>query len=73
MESERSLHNELSSDVSKGYRERKVYQGGQMFELRVPRSRHHNFYPMLLEVLKNQEEEAQKLVSSLYTSGLTTE
>ena len=28
---------------------------------------------MLLGVLKDQEEEAQKLVSSLYCSGLTTE
>nr|WP_235837404.1 hypothetical protein [Culturomica massiliensis] len=28
---------------------------------------------MLLGVLKDQEEEAQKLVSSLYCIGLTTE
>ena len=73
MQSERNLHNELTSDVSNGYRDRKVYHGGQMFELRVPRSRNNSFYPMLLGVLKDQEEEAQKLVSSLYTSGLTTE
>ena len=47
--------------------------GGKVFELRVPRSRNSNFYPMFLGVLKDQEEEAQKLVSSLYCSGLTTE
>nr|WP_302568336.1 transposase [Culturomica massiliensis] len=73
MLSERSLHNEALSDVSNGFRGRRVCHGGKVFELRVPRSRNSNFYPMLLGVLKDQEEEAQKLVSSLYCSGLTTE
>ncbi len=73
MLSERSLHNEALSDVSNGFRSRRVCHGGKIFELRVPRSRNSNFYPMLLGVLKDQEEEAQKLVSSLYCSGLTTE
>jgi len=50
-----------------------VCYGRKVFELRVPRSRNGNFYPLLLGVLKDQEEEAQKLVSSLYCSGLTTE
>lgn len=61
MHSERGLHNEQTSDVSNGYCERKVYHGGQMFELRVPRSRNHSFYPMLSGILKIREEEAQKL------------
>ena len=73
MISERRFHNEELSDVSNGYRDRRVCHGGKVFELRVPRSRHSNFYPMLLGILKDQEEEAQKLVSSLYCSGLTTE
>ena len=73
MLSERRLYNTEQSDVSNGFRGRRVCQGGKVFELRVPRSRHGNFYPMLLGVLKNQEEEAQKLVSSLYCSGMTTE
>ena len=73
MLSERSLHNTAHEDVSNGYRERRVCHGGKVFELRVPRSRNSNFYPMFLGVLKDQEEEAQKLVSSLYCSGLTTE
>ena len=73
MRSERSLHNSEHQDVSNGFRGRRVCHGGKVFELRVPRSRHSNFYPMLLGVLKDQEEEAQKLVSSLYCSGLTTE
>lgn len=73
MLSERSLHNAETEDVSNGYRGRRVCHGGKVFELRVPRSRNSNFYPLLLGVLKDQEEEAQKLVSSLYCSGLTTE
>ena len=73
MVSERSVHNEQHSDVSNGFRGRRVCHGGKIFELRVPRSRESNFYPMLLGVLKDQEEEAQRLVSSLYLSGLTTE
>ena len=73
MLSERSLHNTAHEDVSNGYRDRRVCHGGKVFELRVPRSRNSNFYPMLLGVLKDQEAEAQKLVSSLYCSGLTTE
>ena len=73
MLSERSLHNEALSDMSNGFRGRRVCHGGKIFELRVPRSRNSNFYPMLLGVLKDQEKKAQKLVSSLYCSGLTTE
>ena len=73
MHTERAVHNAAHNDVSNGYRARRVCHGGKVFELRVPRSRNSNFYPMLLGVLKDQEEEAQKLVSSLYCSGLTTE
>ena len=73
MHSERAVHNAEHNDVSNGYRDRRVCYDRKVFELRVPRSRNSNFYPMLLGVLKDQEEEAQKLVSSLYCSGLTTE
>lgn len=55
MLSERSLYNAEQSDVNNGFRGRRVCQGGKVFDLRVPRSRHGNFYPMLLGVLKNQE------------------
>lgn len=72
MKSERSLHNEQTNDVSNGYRDRKVYSSGKLFEIQVPRSRENNFYPMLLGVLKDQEAEAHRLVCSLYTEGLTT-
>ena len=73
MHNERNLHNENTLDVSNGFRERRYYYGGKMLTLSVPRSRHHHFYPFLLSVLKNQEEEYKRLVSLLYTRGLTGE
>ena len=72
MLSERDLHNETRGDVSNGFRGRRVCHGGKVFEL-VPRVVTIHFYLMLLGVLKTVKEEAQKLVSSLYCSGLTTE
>ena len=44
-----------------------------IFELRVPRSRYHHFYPVLLAVLKSQRVEMEELAFKLYGSGLTTE
>lgn len=72
MKSERAIYNEQTNDVSNGFRDRKVYHNGQMFQIQVPRSREGNFYPMLLGVLKDQEAEVQRLVCSLYAEGLTT-
>ena len=72
MKSERDIHNEQTNDVSNGFRDRRVCHNGKMFEIRVPRSRENNFYPMLLGVLKDQEAEVQRLVCSLYAQGLTT-
>ena len=72
MKSERKIHNELTLDVSNGYRNRRICHNGQMFQISVPRTREHSFYPMLLGVLKDQESEIQRLVCSLYSKGLTT-
>lgn len=72
MKSERKIYNSQTDDVSNGYRDRRVCHGGQMFEIRVPRSRESNFYPVLLGVLKDQEAEVQRLICSLYAQGLTT-
>ncbi len=73
MKGERNIHNDIMDDVSNGYRPRRVTHSGKIFELQVPRSRNSNFYPTLLGVLKDQEEEAQRVVFSLYSEGLTTE
>ncbi len=72
MQSERQLYNEEYHDLSNGFRDRRVYHNGMMFEIRVPRCRHSNFYPLLLGVLKDQESELHRLVCSLYSEGLTT-
>ena len=73
MRAERQEHNESTNDVSNGYRPRKVISNNTIFELRVPRSRYHHFYPVLLAVLKSQQREMEELAFKLYGSGLTTE
>lgn len=35
--------------------------------------RHGNFYPVLLGLLRSQEEEGERTVFKLYEAGLTTE
>ncbi len=61
MKSERQLHNESTSDSSNGYRTRMVFGSGKLFELRVPRTRYENFYPVILSLIKNQDEESRKI------------
>lgn len=72
MRAERTVHNHTHGDVSNGYRSRKSFGHGKLLELQVPRSRYGQFYPVLLSVLKDQEEESKRLAFSLYSSGLTT-
>ncbi len=73
MKSERQIHNEEYSDTSNGFRSRKAFGHGKILELRVPRTRQGNFYPVILTLLRNQEEESKRLAFSLYSAGLTTE
>ena len=73
MKSEREIHNENYSDYSNGYRYRKIYGSGKLLELQVPKMRNCNFYPMILALLKDQQEEAQRVAYSLYRKGLTTQ
>jgi transposase-like protein len=71
MLSEREEHNRLEGDLSNGYRLRKTFGQGKLLELSIPRSRRGHFYPLILSILKDQEEEARKLAFSLYGNGLT--
>jgi transposase-like protein len=73
MRSERDEFNNLNSDVANGYRYSSVLGHGGKLELVVPRSRHHNFYPLILALIKDQNEEVKTLAYELYSSGLTTE
>jgi putative transposase len=73
MRAERSEFNQIQGDSSNGYRFRSVLGHGGKLELMVPRSRHHNFYPMILALIKDQESESRNLAYELYSSGLTGE
>ena len=73
MRSERTEFNQLKGDSSNGYRLSSVLGHGGKLELVVPRSRHHNFYPLILALIKDQEEESRNLAYELYSSGLTGE
>lgn len=72
MKAERELYNETNKDVSNGYRRVNALGHNKELKLQVPRSRKGNFYPVLLGVLRNQEEEYRKVAFSLYGAGLTT-
>lgn len=73
MKMERSEYKKENADYSNGYRSRKAFGDKKMLELRVPRTRSGGFYPVILGLLKNQQEEARTLAFNLYKSGLTTD
>jgi putative transposase len=74
MKSERGLHQqENPTDYANGYRERRARGYGKEMVLKVPRTRSGTFYPALLGVLRNEDEEHKRLIFSLYRKGLTTE
>lgn len=73
MKAERSEFNNIHSDVSNGYRLGRVLGHGGKLELVIPRTRHNNFYPIILALIKDQNEESKTLAYELYSAGLTTE
>lgn len=74
MKSERGLHQkENPTDYANGFRTRKAKGYGKELVLKVPRTRSGTFYPALLQVLRDEDEEHRKLIFSLYKKGLTTE
>lgn len=73
MKAEREEHlKQTKEDKGNGFRQVKAYGRGKMLELRVPRTRDGNFYPLLMSVLRDQEEESRKIAFELYGAGLTT-
>ena len=73
MLAERSQFNKEYSDYGNGYRFSKVCVHNGQMELVIPRSRHHNFYPLILALIKDQNKESESLAFELYKNGLTTE
>jgi len=72
MRAERNEFNAAHLDSSNGYRFSSILGYGGKLELTIPRSRHHNFYPMVLALVKDQNEESKNLAYELYSSGLST-
>ena len=56
-----------------GYRPGHAYGHGRRLEFRIPRDRYGNFHPQVLAILRDQEEDCERLAGSLYTKGLTQE
>lgn len=56
-----------------GYRPGSTYGQGRRLEFRIPRDRYGNFHPQILAILRDQEEECDRLAGVLYTKGLTQE
>ena len=56
-----------------GYRPGSTYGQGRKLEFRIPRDRYGNFHPQIPAILRDQEEECDRLAGDLYTKGLTQE
>lgn len=56
-----------------GFRPGSTYGQGKKLEFRIPRDRYGNFHPRILAILRDQEEECDRLAGVLYTKGLTQE
>lgn len=73
MRAERNQFNAKYADYGNGYRFSNVCVHNGRMELMIPRSRHHNFYPLILALIKDQNKESESLAFELYKNGLTTE
>ena len=56
-----------------GYRPGCTYGQGRKLEFRIPRDRYGSFHPQILAILRDQEEECDRLAGVLYTKCLTQE
>ena len=63
----------LSGNKCNGYRRGRTYGHGRTLTFRMPRDRYGNFHPRILAILRDQEEECERLAGTLYTKGLTQE
>ena len=64
---------ENQGNKGNGYRPGSTYGQGRKLEFRIPRDRYGNFHPQILAILRDQEEECDRLAGVLYTKGLTQE
>lgn len=68
------LHEEgVVGNKCKGYRLGRTYGHGRTLTFRISRGKYSNFHPRILAILRNQEEECERLAGTLYTKGPTQE
>jgi len=74
MYSERDVFLKSQDGINKcnGYREGQVYGRGRQLQLRIPRDRQGQFYPVILALLRDQDSQLHDLSFMLYSKGLTT-
>jgi len=74
MYSEREAYLESRGEKNKGngYRFGKAFGRGKQLELKIPRDRLGQFYPVLLTLLRDQDSQIYDLSFALYSKGLTT-
>lgn len=63
---------ETRTNKGNGYRFGSIFYKGSSFKLRIPRDRIGQFYPVILALLRNEEEEIDNWAFELYGKGLTT-
>ncbi len=64
---------ESPGNKGNGYRPGHTYGQGKRLEFRIPRDRYGSFHPRIPAILRDQEEECDRLAGVLYTKGLTQE
>ena len=63
----------ISGNKCNGYRQGRTYGRDRTLTFRIPRDRYGNFHPRILTILREQEEECERLAGTLYSKGLTQE
>ena len=67
----REYLNGYPSNKGNGFRRGRSYGHGRVLEFRIPRDRYGNFHPKILALLRDQENECERLAGSLYCRGMT--
>lgn len=63
----------IAGNKCNGYRLDRTYGYGRTQTFRIPRDRYGHFHPRILAILRDQEEECERLAGTLYTKDLTQE
>jgi len=71
-ERESFLKEDQGDNKGNGFRPGQVYGRGRQLQLRIPRDRQGQFYPVLLALLRDQDSQLHDLSFMLYSKGLTT-